>query len=140
MNTKVSAAMAKGTNEQDAGRRQIGKTDQTDGTMKKKTMRQKQDIQASGTRAVCRHCCFIISALCSVASADPAEMMQIISLLQIDINGRPSKYSQFAPESTGGLAHRAFTDKITVLCTSFCLHHSSTGRWSASFLQDPSCP
>lgn len=56
-----------------------------------------------------------ISALCSVASADPAEMMQINSSYQISINKRPSKYSQFAPESTGGLACCAVTDKITVL-------------------------
>jgi len=126
LNTTGLAAMAKGTSEQDVGRRQIGKTDTTDETSKKKTMRQKQAVQASETHAVCRHCFIVMSALCSVASADFAEMTQITSLYQIDISRRPSKYSQIPHESTGGLARRVFTDKITVLCT--CLHQSSTGR------------
>jgi len=81
-----------------------------------------------------------ISSLRNVASADPAEMMQIDSLDQIEVNRRPSKYTQIPHDSTGGLARRAFTDEITVLRESSCLHHSSKGRLNASFLQDASCP
>ena len=104
-------------------------TDTMDGINKKKTVRQKQTVQAS------KHVLFTdtavsatTSALCNVASADLAQVMQIISPYQVDTNRRPSKYSQLPHESTGGLARRAFTDKITVLCTSSCLHQSSTGR------------
>ena len=93
--------MVQGTSEPDAGRRQIDKTDQMDRTNKKKTMRSKQAVQASEhvlltDTAVSSS----VLALCSVALADSAEMMHITSLNEIDINRRPSKYSQFAPEST----------------------------------------